>query len=39
MATARAGTVDQAAFLGELLDRGLLLQSGVPGLYGRNGDF
>jgi seryl-tRNA synthetase len=39
MATARAGTVDQAAFLGELLDRGLLLQSGVPGLYGRSGDF
>jgi seryl-tRNA synthetase len=39
MAAARAGTVDQAAFLGELLDRGLLLQSGVPGLYGRSGDF
>jgi seryl-tRNA synthetase len=39
MAAAREGTVDQAAFLGELLDRGLLLQSGVPGLYGRSGDF
>jgi len=39
MATARPGTADQAAFLAELLDRGLLLQSGVPGLYGRNGDF
>jgi seryl-tRNA synthetase len=39
MAAARPGTVDQATFLGELLDRGLLLQSGVPGLYGRSGDF
>jgi seryl-tRNA synthetase len=39
MATARPGMVDQAAFLAELLDRGLLLRSGVPGLYGRSGDF
>jgi seryl-tRNA synthetase len=35
----RPGTVDQAAFLAELVDRGLLIESGVPGLYGRSGDF
>jgi seryl-tRNA synthetase len=39
MAELRPGSADQAAFLAELLDRGLLLDTGVPGLYGRNGDF
>jgi seryl-tRNA synthetase len=39
MAEFRAGTADQAAFLAELIERGLLLDTGVPGLYGRSGDF
>ena len=33
------GTAEQAAFLGELLDRGLLLATGVPGVYGRGATF
>ncbi len=32
-------TPDQAAFREELLARGLLIDSGVPGLYGRGGAF
>jgi seryl-tRNA synthetase len=39
MAEFRPGTADQAAFLAELIERGLLLDTGVPGLYGRSGDF
>lgn len=39
MSAFRAGTVDQAAFLAELVGRGLLIESGVPGLYGRSGEF
>ena len=35
MADVRKATADQAAFRDELLERGLLLDSGVPGLYGR----
>lgn len=35
MAEFRAATADQAEFLRELTDRGLLVQSGVPGVYGR----
>ena len=39
MAELRPGTVDQAAFLAELVEHGLLLDTGVPGLYGRSGEF
>jgi seryl-tRNA synthetase len=39
MAEFRPGTADQAAFLADLIDRGLLFDTGVPGLYGRSGDF
>jgi seryl-tRNA synthetase len=39
MAEFRPGTAGQVAFLGELVDRGLLLETGVPGVYGRNGEF
>jgi seryl-tRNA synthetase len=39
MSDFRPGTADQVAFLAELIDRGLLLDSGVPGVYGRNGEF
>ena len=39
MAEFRPGTADQAAFLAELVERGLLIESGVPGVYGRGGDF
>jgi seryl-tRNA synthetase len=39
MADYRPGTPDQAAFLAELLDRRLLLQTGVPGIYGRGAVF
>ena len=35
----RAGTPDQAAFLGELMAAGLLIDSGVPGVYGRGDGF
>lgn len=37
MAEFRAGTPEQAAFLAELIDAGLLLETGTPGVYGRNG--
>ncbi|HEV7584501.1 MAG TPA: amino acid--[acyl-carrier-protein] ligase [Solirubrobacteraceae bacterium] len=39
MPDARPGTAGQVAFLAELVGRGLLLETGVPGLYGRNGEF
>jgi seryl-tRNA synthetase len=39
MADYRPGTPDQAAFLAELLDRRLLLQTSVPGIYGRGAGF
>jgi seryl-tRNA synthetase len=35
----RAATDEQRAFLGELLDAGLLIDSGVPGVYGRSSTF
>ncbi len=35
----QAGTDQQAAFLRELLDSGLLIDSGVPGVYGRGPAF
>jgi seryl-tRNA synthetase len=35
----RPGTPEQTAFLRELLDHGLLLESGVPGVYGRGAEF
>jgi seryl-tRNA synthetase len=39
MAELRPATADQAEFCGELVQRGLLLETGVPGIYGRGGDF
>jgi len=39
MADYRPGTPEQAAFLAELLDRRLLLQTSVPGIYGRGEGF
>lgn len=39
MAEFRAATEEQRAFLGELLDAGLLISSGVPGVYGRSSGF
>ena len=39
MADYRPGTPDQAAFLAELLEHGLLIASSVAGLYGRGSDF
>jgi seryl-tRNA synthetase len=35
----RPGAPDQLTFLKELLDSRLLIDTGVPGLYGRGGDF
>jgi seryl-tRNA synthetase len=35
----RPGSADQAKFLADLLAAGLLLESGVAGVYGRGGDF
>jgi seryl-tRNA synthetase len=35
----RPGTSDQTAFLQELLAAGLLIESGVPGVYGRGAEF
>jgi seryl-tRNA synthetase len=35
----RPGSPDQAAFLTELLHAGLLIDSGVPGVYGRGAQF
>jgi seryl-tRNA synthetase len=39
MADYRPGTPEQEAFLADLFDRGLLLQTSVPGLYGRGAAF
>jgi seryl-tRNA synthetase len=39
MAEFRPATPDQAALLGELVEHGLLIETGIPGLYGRGGDF
>ncbi len=39
MADFRPGTPDQLTFLKELLDSRLLIDTGVPGVYGRGGDF
>lgn len=39
MAEYRPATPDQAAFLAELTDHGLLVETGVPGVYGRSGVF
>jgi seryl-tRNA synthetase len=35
----RPASPDQAALLRELVDRRLLIETGVPGVYGRGGDF
>jgi seryl-tRNA synthetase len=39
MAELRPATVEQAEFSAELVARGLLVETGVPGVYGRGGDF
>jgi len=39
MAELRPATVAQAEFSAELVARGLLVETGVPGVYGRGGDF
>ena len=39
MAEFRPGTPDQTAFLADLVAHGLLIESGVPGVYGRAGEF
>jgi seryl-tRNA synthetase len=39
VASFRPATPDQAAFLAELIDRGLLIASGVAGVYGRSAEF
>lgn len=39
MAEFRAGTAEQQAFLSELIEAGLLIDSGVPGVYGRGTAF
>src|SRR5262245_32137241 len=39
MAEFRPATTDQAEFLDDLLERGILIDSGVPGVYGRNETF
>ena len=39
MADFRPGSPEQAAFLDALTARGLLIASGVPGVYGRSGEF
>jgi len=39
LAEYRSGTEDQTAFLHELIEHGLLVPSGVPGVYGRGRDF
>jgi seryl-tRNA synthetase len=35
----RPGSTDQAALLGELVEHRLLIETGVPGVYGRGGEF
>jgi seryl-tRNA synthetase len=39
MPGAAPASPDQAALLSELVDRRLLIETGVPGVYGRGGDF
>lgn len=39
MADFRPATPDQQALLSELVEHRLLIETGVPGLYGRGGDF
>src|ERR1700694_5124876 len=39
MPAPRPATPEQAALLSELLDRRLLIDTGVPGLYGHGGSF
>lgn len=39
MAGSPPGTPEQAAFLSELLDHGLLIAGRVPGVFGRSGEF
>src|SRR3982751_4233090 len=39
MATFREGSPDQAELLNNLVEAGLLVPSGVPGVYGRGSDF
>ena len=39
MAGFRAATPDQAAFLAELLEHGVLIETGAPGVYGRSAVF
>ena len=39
MAEFRPATAEQAAFLAELLEHGLFVESGVAGIYGRSSDF
>jgi hypothetical protein len=39
MPATRPATPEQAALLRELIDRRLLIASGVPGVYGRGGPF
>jgi seryl-tRNA synthetase len=39
MATYREASADQAAYLRDLVEAGLLIESGVPGLMGRGRDF
>jgi seryl-tRNA synthetase len=39
MASPPPGTAEQAAFLAELIEHGLLIAGGVPGVYGRSGQF
>ncbi len=39
MAALREGTPEETAFLDELAGAGLLIESGVPGVYGRSADF
>jgi seryl-tRNA synthetase len=35
----RPATPEQAALLDELVEHGLLIETGIPGVYGRGGDF
>ncbi|HLL92666.1 MAG TPA: hypothetical protein VK252_06970, partial [Solirubrobacteraceae bacterium] len=39
MAEPRPASPDQAALLSALVQRGLLIETGVPGIYGRGGPF
>lgn len=39
MAEYRAASPEQEAFRAEIIDAGLLIESGVPGVYGRSGAF